>query len=213
LSVTGERLLLLRHLPPARPERGFWRAHINSLVLVHELGHVLGAVHVSDPYSIMCHNATWLAPSRFDAFNREVAAAALGGDFDPGKPRDYLAFLSHKIEKSPYHLVDYPPVLYRYLQQENLLRDSKVALKVIGSRPFLSAAEGFGKLVEGDRSAAAELFADAWRHDENQACLPYYLSQATVSLSSIQALRSAADLGYWHAQLLLQRLSERAEPR
>lgn len=86
LSVTGDGRLLLRQLPLGRSENRVWRGHINSLVLVHELGHVMGAIHVSDPNSIMCHNATWLAPAQFDDFNREMVAAALKGDSLPAAP-------------------------------------------------------------------------------------------------------------------------------
>jgi len=209
LSVTGERLMLLRQLSQARPTENLWQAQLNSLVLVHELGHVLGAIHVSDPSSIMCHNATWLAPGQFDDFNRQVVGAALNDDFDSGNPQEYLAFVSLELNNSPYHLVDYPPVLYRALAETNLLADPKIAVRTVG-QSHLSAAEGFGKLVEGDRQAALELLSDAVRHDPRQACLPYYLAQALDGRAAVQALRQAAGLGYWHAQLLLQRLNSEA---
>lgn len=212
LSVTGERVMLLRQIPQAGRGDDIWRAQLNALVLVHELAHVLGAIHVSDPWSIMCHNATWLAPSRFDSFNAVLVAAALRGDFQPGENTNYLAFLSRLLSDSPYRLVDFPPVLYRCLNRTNLLADPKVAIKTVG-QPLFAAAQGYGKLLEGNRRAAAELFVEAAGEGAKQACLPYYLAQVTSGPNSIAAMRRAAEMGYWQAQLLLRRLSSQASNR
>jgi hypothetical protein len=204
LSMTGDRRMLLRQLPPGRRDDPIWRAHLNSLVLVHELGHVMGAIHVSDPLSIMCHNASWLASARFDGFNREVIRAALEGDFRVRDAKEYVRFISDRLVTSSYNLVDYPPILHRYLAGDNVLSNSKMARSLTGHKPLLKAAEAFGRLIAGHRSEAAELFAEAAREDSRQACLPYYLARATDGQASAQALQRAADLGYWHARLLLR---------
>jgi tetratricopeptide (TPR) repeat protein len=56
---------------PSLPELGFWNPLIESVTFVHELGHLLGAIHVSDERSIMFPYAGSLS-YEFDEFNQRI---------------------------------------------------------------------------------------------------------------------------------------------
>jgi len=199
-SELGRRLILLDTTPFPHPRSPSWQTFENGLNLLHEIGHSLGAIHVADFSSIMNPSSNWMASDQFDRLNHSIIQAVLEGQLDPTDPVAYLKTLSRQLSVVNYHLSDYPTFLYEFLHRRDhrLMVDT---LRAAVNRPsYLAAADGYGWLLKGYISKAADLFREAIQADPNQASLYFLLSQAASGEEAEEALRKAADMGYAEAQ-------------
>jgi hypothetical protein len=205
LSHVGQKTILLTELPYPEDGDKTWTTFATGLALLHEIGHLFGAVHVSDRYSIMAHNLSWLGTDRFDLFNRQIIRAALGGGINFDNPDRYVAFVADLLERSSYSVVDYPAFFYSFLKASRNPKRLRAAVK---HRSYLTAADGYGELIRGKHRKAAELFRKAIAADPGQASLYYYLAQSAPRNEGYQALLKAAEMGYWKAEIRLSMLRQ-----
>ncbi len=196
LSQLGRRLVLVNLVPREEPGDTVWYTLTNALTVLHEIGHTLGAIHVSDMNSVMTHYATWIGSPRFDPVNRQIVRAALDGRLTFEDPAGYLTFVSNVLTNTAYNLADYPAFFHEYLSYRGNRRLADTLRAAIGRKSYLWAADGYGLLMAGRKSEAARLFRKALREDPHQASLYFYLSEATEGAESAKARRTAARMGY-----------------
>jgi len=196
LSQLGRRLVLVNLVPRETSGDTIWYTLANALTVLHEIGHTLGAIHVSDMNSVMTHYATWIGSARFDPVNRQIVRAALDGRLTFEDPASYLAFVSNVLTTTAYNLADYPAFFHEYLSYRGNRKLSDTLRAAIGRKSYLWAADGYGLLMAGRKEEAARLFRKALRGDPHQASLYFYLSEATEGAESVKARRTAARMGY-----------------
>jgi len=83
LHNLGQARPFTGHLVIRYPANKLYRVQEDT-VLVHELGHVFGAIHTGDRNSIMAPVVERQIPSQFDAVNREIIKLTRGIDFQRG---------------------------------------------------------------------------------------------------------------------------------
>ncbi|MFH2048373.1 MAG: hypothetical protein ABIJ12_02915 [bacterium] len=185
---------------PSRVQAGFdWNSYFNALTLLHEIGHIFGAIHASDINSIMNYSYSWIGPRDYDPVNAKIMKAVMQGKVHPDDAAKYLSFVSTTLQETDYGLIDFPSFFYEFL---NLGKNKKYCDKLraaIGYMPYLLAVDGYTMLKEGNLEQAAALFRQAIRFEPNQASLHYYLSLVTQGKESIQARQNAARMGYLDA--------------
>jgi predicted Zn-dependent protease len=213
LAEIGRKRLVVNELPQPDRDDNLWRAYNNGLTILHELGHSLGAVHVSDINSVMSHQLTWMATDRFDPINSRIVKAALSGELTFRDPSAYVRYVTDLLSNSNYGLVDYPQFLFRFLNESAGKQIGKRLMAAVRHPSFIMAARAYGSMVQGVDYRSADLFRQAIKDDPQQASLYYYLSLVTKGEESLQALRKAADLGYFLAQVRLRLLSNAATNR
>jgi hypothetical protein len=213
LSQVGQKRILVSELPKWSAYDDFWRLFPDGLTLLHEIGHAFGAVHVSDMNSVMSHQVTWVAADRFDAFNRRIIQAALSGELTFDDPVKYVRYVSRLLSETRYNLVDYPAFFHFFLTGKNGKEVSKKIRMAVGRQPYLTTAQAYELLMSGDKNKAAWLLRQAIKQNPRQASLYYYLAVATSGDESDWALRQSAGLGFFLAQIQLQRkLTEASAP-
>jgi hypothetical protein len=201
LAEIGRSQILINEIPAPTVDQTEWQAMYNSLTLLHEIGHTFGAVHVSDKYSIMNHNLTWLAANEFDPLNRQIVNDALEGKIVFVKKEDYLGYVTDLILASDYYLVDIPSFYYNFFKRKSDSLLFQSFSKSERYKPFLYAASGYG-YMEGRQYKLAELeFIKALEYLPTQASFYYYLSLCTEGDESRLYLEKASKMGYYLAEI------------
>jgi len=199
-AQTGRRLVLLEGLPYPVDSDQLWLPFDNSQNLIHELGHALGAVHVSDIKSVMNPVATWYGTTRFDELNHQIVTAALEGELSFESKTGYLEYLSRSIEESAYGLCDFPSVLALYLEMgRGRSWRSRHLREAVASQWQINAAEGFLAMRMGRPALAAEKFKLSLEGARHQAAPVYYLSRVVDPDLGERIRRKAAAMGYYRA--------------
>ena len=200
LAEIGRNQILINEVPSPTLRQSEWQSMYNALTLLHEIGHTFGAVHVSDKYSIMNHNLTWLATNEFDPVNKQIVSDALSGKLTFVNKEDYLMYVTDLILSSEYYLVDIPSFYYNFFKRKS---DSLVFQSLSQSekyKPFLYAASGFGYLENRQFQHAESEFTKALEYLPTQASLYYYLSLCTEGETSKSYLTKAYQMGYYLAE-------------
>ncbi len=199
LSDVLSRHAMLAWVPSPNPDLPNWEAYTNGQLLLHEIGHLLGGVHVSDIYSLMLPHSPWVTSGRFDVLNRFIIEKGLGESGHLKRVTAYLTFIMEALEKTGYQLADYPELFYSFARLNADLRwradtgDSGVARSV----PL--SLEGLLFYRQGNRERARELFQKALETAPNQGVLHFYLSQLMEGPVEERHLKISARMGYFEA--------------
>jgi len=199
LSDLGRQFSLLARLRVPESATIDWTAYINGQLMLHEIGHLLGAVHVSDLKSIMNPVTTWVSSDRFDHLNLYIIKR--GRRVNPARQSlvDYLNLVVAGIENSEYALVDYPPLFFSYVNLNRYkLKDSNYGGGDAG-RTIPYAVSAFRMYLLKNYHTARDNFYKALACDPGQASIHYYLSKTTTGKLSELHLKKAAEMGYYIA--------------
>jgi hypothetical protein len=208
LAEIGKNQIIVNELPSPENRQSDWQPFHNSLILIHEIGHTLGAIHVSDQFSVMNKSLNWLASDRFDPFNTTIVTDALSGKLKFNNKIKYLSYLADLLLTTDYHLVDIPYMFYTFINGSDRSPLFKKLNENNEYKPFILAASGYGYMQNNFHDKAAEDFRQAIQYLPMEASLYYYLSLVTTGEESARALKKAAAAGYWEAVQKQQTVSE-----
>ena len=200
LGALGMQSLYIRQFDPSRKVGEEWRSFFTVIALVHELGHSLGAIHVSDPWSIMSHEATWIGSSRFDSFNRAVVKQVARNRSDTVDMAGYAEILARQLSETSYDLIDYPPALQAAFDKIGSVGGQKRKGQQPAYLEYSRSAQAYRDLLRGNRADAAIGFREAIKHEGGRPVLYFYLSLCTDGQEARDALLKAAAKSYWLAQ-------------
>ncbi|GEM_PF-1055272 len=204
LSEIGGTRILLKAFPVVNHDLRNWQGMFSGRSLAHEIGHLMGAIHVSDMNSIMSPMLSWTGTENFDSFNREIIRHTLADSLDPSDPVEYAATVGDMLSRGNHRLVDFPPIAYRGLVAARSKNQEKQLKTSVQSPVYLLAGEAFGHYANGNVNVAASLFREAISKEPRYAALHYYYALCTQGQISLDAMTRAAELGHWQAQVLLQ---------
>ena len=207
ISELGRQTSLLAELLPPNKETSEWNVFLNGQLILHEIGHLLGAVHVSDIQSVMTLRTEWVSSIRFDTLNHYLIANGYKDKKQLSGIARYLDFLASAIETTGYKLSDYPAVFFSYLNlnRRGIMNNDFGKGIFRASIPY--AARGYMQYMAGNPAFAEELFYKALAGDPGQGSIHYYLSGVTKGESSLYHLKKAAEIGYYEAILERRRIS------
>jgi hypothetical protein len=199
ISDIGKRVSLVAELLPPGPPTAEWKVFLNGQLLLHEIGHLLGAIHVSDIQSIMISTTAWASSERFDPLNHEIILLGHQDRQNLSTVSKYLDLLVNSLETTGYKLADYPAVFFSFMNinRNTVLGDNFGTDAFRRSIPF--AAQGYMQLMRKNNAFAEELLYRALAGDTGQGSIHYYLSKATFGELSRYHLLTAARIGYYQA--------------
>ena len=199
LSDIQKQTLLVAVLQMPNHETRDWKTMLNGQLLLHEIGHLLGAVHVSDIYSIMNFNTTWISSDTFDPFNDYLISAFRRDRTRLQSVSSYLRTLADAMAYTEYKLVDFPPVFYSFvnINRHDVLYGLADSSAVSGA--IVNAVVGYSWYVAGDYPKAREYFYRSMVFDNEQASVHYYLSRVTSGHLAEYHRKQAASRGFYLA--------------
>jgi len=205
LSDLAHRNILIADLSPPNRATSEWKAFLNGHSILHEIGHLLGAMHVSDLNSIMNTHTTWVASDHFDKLNLLVINSYRKNKRAAKSVTGYLEYLAECINLTGYKQSDFPAFFDSYIKANN----HKMENYDFGSDGFGKsigyAVDGYEQLLNKNRDSAEAFFYKALVCDSTQGATYYYLSKATTGRLSEKNLRKAAELGFYKAVFELVR--------
>ncbi|PKK83757.1 MAG: hypothetical protein CVT49_06985 [candidate division Zixibacteria bacterium HGW-Zixibacteria-1] len=209
LSDLGRHFSLVSRLQPPNEDVAKWISCMNGQLLLHEIGHLMGAIHVSDLHSIMNPVTAWVASDQFDILNRRIIEARRPAGFSNGNVKDYLKLIADALDNSGYGLADYPAVYFSYININRFMlqRDTFGEDGVGQSIPY--AVAGMQMYLIKNLESARDNFYKALVRDTSQASIQYYLSKVTSGKLSELHLKKAAEMGYYRA---INELSRAGQP-
>ncbi|SYZ74690.1 hypothetical protein TRIP_C90318 [Candidatus Zixiibacteriota bacterium] len=198
-SELGRRVALVAQLEMPDTSLPEWDIFLNSQLMLHEIGHLLGAVHVSDIKSIMVRRTTWVGSFDFDKLNGVMIKATLDDTPRYTGVKDYLALLTGTIDSTGYLLADYPSIYFSYVN----LNRKELAGAVFGNSPFARsipyAVDGYRQYLLRNSKDAFEFFRLALNGAADQGAIHYYLARVSDGKESRRELKRAAKIGYFDA--------------
>ncbi|MEW6016250.1 MAG: hypothetical protein AB1690_13140 [Candidatus Zixiibacteriota bacterium] len=207
LSDLGRKLAVIAEISPPHTGLREWKVFLEGQLLLHEIGHLLGAVHVSDLSSIMTIRPTWLSSDRFDRLNDRIIRAGLEDGDALNKITSYLMLVLKSVEESEYPLAELPSTFFSYINLNHKeLMINRLAETTLGAAT-LAASDGYRAYLMKDFIGARDRFSRALAENPNQASFHYYLAQVSTGPEAFLHLNQAAALGYYSAlhELVLKR--------
>lgn len=207
LSDLGRKLAVIAEISPPSAELREWKVFLEGQLLLHEIGHLLGAVHVSDISSIMTVRPTWLSSDRFDRLNSRIIRAGLEDSSALNKITTYLMLVLDAIEETGYPLAELPSVFFSYINLNHKeLMINRLAETSLGAAT-LAASDGYRAYLMKDFLGARDRFQRALAQYPDQASFHYYLAQVADKPVALLHLNQAAAVGYYNAlhELALKR--------
>ncbi len=199
LSDLVRRIILIADISPPNRMTLEWKAFLNGHSILHEIGHLLGAMHVSDLNSIMNTHTTWVASNRFDELNFLVINSYRKNRRAAKSVTGYLEYLVECINRTGYKQSDFPAFFDSYIKANNhKMEDYDFGSDGFG-RSIGYAVEGYRQLLEKNLDSAEDFFYKALVCDSTQGATYYYLSKATTGELSEKNLQKAAELGFYKA--------------
>jgi hypothetical protein len=199
LSDLARGDILIASLSPPNQETLEWKAFQNGHSILHEIGHMLGAMHVSDLNSIMNTHTTWVGATEFDRLNSLVITSYLKNGRSKNSVASYLEFLADAIEQTGYKQSDFPAFFDGYMEI-NQLTTGNLKFEADGFGESINyAIDGYRQLLEKNPDSAKSCFYRALVYDSTQGATHYYMSKATSGPLSELHLKKAAELGFYKA--------------
>jgi len=165
-DTIGQAKILSGYLVLRYPMNRLYRIQ-EQTVLVHELGHLFGAIHTADATSIMFPVIDKQIPSRFDAENHDIILGTRSIDFQRGVealPKVAIqrllgSYLKMALQDQPFDFFYMIGVLYLTLgQYEDTLKSWKKAAAILPDFPRIHYDLGMIYYQLGDQqNAVAEL--------------------------------------------------------
>jgi hypothetical protein len=199
LSDMRTQTLLIAELVPPNPMTSEWKAFLNGQLLLHEIGHLLGAVHVSDVNSIMNARTAWVSPYQFDTLNSYIVGICRKKAVRQMRVAGYLNLIAEGITNTGYRLADYPAIFFSFI---NLNKDRLNGVSFGPDRfnkAVKYACQGYGQYLRGNFAAAARSFYKALVCDSTQAAVQYYISKVTNGRIAAYHRRLSAQEGFYRA--------------
>lgn len=197
VSDIGRKTAVIAELHPPNPQLSEWSAFLNGQLILHEIGHLLGSIHVFDIGSVMTEKRSWVASNRFDSLNNYIIHKGREDKARLASLKNYAFCLKEAMESVNYKLSNYPAVF------ANLIHADKAELDTanFGSDNFAksihAAATGYEYFLEGKKDLAKENLNLALAGDSTQAAIHYYLSQLTEGKLSQYHLDKALKVGLY----------------
>jgi hypothetical protein len=199
LSDMSRQILMIADLEAPNRATREWKAFLNGQLLLHEIGHLLGAVHVSDINSVMTPRATWVSPGQFDSLNADIIRAGRAAGVPSMRVAEYVGFIAEAIKSNGYNLCDYPQVFFSHINlnreqfQDRSFGDDGVGKAI----PY--AERGYRRYLMRDYETARNLFYMALACDSTQGAVHYYLSEVTSGKLAELHLRKSSEVGFYRA--------------
>ncbi len=198
-SDLGRKTSLVAELDMPGSSTSEWRVLLNGQLILHEIGHLLGAIHVSDISSIMTRKTNWVASDSFDTLNASIIREGLQDSEKLKNIKEYLTSLALALENAGYYQADYPSTYFSYLN----VNSKSLREQGFGGSPFaqslLYAAEGYKQYLIKNSKNASEMFHLALPGAADQGSIHYYLSKVTSGKESERQLKTASEAGYLDA--------------
>lgn len=201
LAEIGQKRIIINDIPLPRANE-YWQPYYTSIIFLHEFGHAMGAIHVSDQQSVMNHSINLASGGYFDSMNRRIINQAVSGTLRFVSHQEYINIVINAIEEATYQLADIPWVAYHFLIKNDLYTSEKAFLSKPKYRMYYYAGLGYSYMLKDNREKAADLFRDAIDNASfAQGSLYYYLAgTASEQKEREQAISAASTLGYYLAR-------------
>jgi hypothetical protein len=205
LSDLARGNILIASLSPPNRETSEWKAFQNGHSILHEIGHLLGAMHVSDLNSIMNTHTTWVGSTDFDSLNLLAIKSYQKNKRQSSSVTNYIEMLVDCIDLSGYKKSDFPAFFDGYMEL-NKIKSDDLEFDVDGFGTSVSyAVDGYRQLLDKNLDSAESCFYKALICDSTQGATHYYLSKSTTGALSELHLQKAAELGFYKAVFELVR--------
>ncbi len=201
LSNIGRRHMITAQIPAPDSSLAEWETFINGLLILHETGHLMGGIHVSDINSIMYHESPWLSSWSFDNLNRDIIARALEDDTPLKKIDSYLELVMASLERTGYNRADFGQFLWEFARVNPRFEwpDNLFDSDIRRSAAYL--LDGVTACRKGDNETARTALYKALALTPNQGAIQYWLSKTTDGELAKKHLIDAARLGFSDAVL------------
>lgn len=199
LSDLGRRTMMMADLIPPDSAEWEWKGLLNGQLLLHEIGHLLGAIHVSDISSIMTPRTTWVASDHFDSLNQDIITHLNQSSIGLNGVSDYLKLVVSSLDNTGYRLADYPATFFSYVNlNRHRLGETDFGNSAIG-KSIGYALDGYRQYLMKNNWGARDLFYMSLVCDSTQGSIHYYLSRVTDGKLSEYHLKQACRIGYYKA--------------
>ncbi len=185
-----------------------WKGFLNGQLLLHEIGHLLGAVHVSDINSIMTSRAVWVSSDLFDPLNDYVIRTTCRQGRQYQEITEYLGVVIDCINETGYKLSDYPGHFFSYINPNKEIMKSGLFDGDGIEKSIFYAVKAYGHFILKEYETARDDFYKALVCDSTQGAIHYYLSKVTSGPLSDLHLRKSAEIGYYgavHEYIILEK--------
>ena len=172
---------------PSYPSIGQdWNSIEEALTLVHEIGHIFGAIHVSDKNSIMYPSAGYMT-YEFDDVNKKIINATKANFMSKSVAERLVIYSDEMVELKNYPTVNSTPILNPIAsvviqinqRKEILNNDSEKRftnlLKFFPDSATTIAVMGYLYFKKNNYADAIKSFADVLKVDPEYAEVQYYL--------------------------------------
>ena len=197
VSDIGRKTSVIAEMHPPSPLSSEWGSFLNGQLILHEIGHLLGSIHVFDIGSAMTEKRSWVASNRFDSLNSHIVRKGREDKARLASLKNYAFSLTEAIETVNYKLSNYPAVFASLIHADKAELDSANFGTSNFAKSIHAAAKGYEYFLEGKKDMARESLNLGLAGDSAQAAIHYYLSQLTEGKLSEYHLNKALKVGLY----------------